>query len=100
MKELVWDPDKDDWLKATRGIGFAEVAAAIDSGRLLTTIAHHDRGRYAHQKIFVVEIRGYACHVPFVETDREIFLKTVYPSRKATRRFLASRSIPPDEGRA
>jgi len=100
MKELVWDPDKDEWLKANRGLGFVEAAAEIEAGRLLATIAHHDRGKYGHQRIFVVEIRGYACCVPFVETEREIFLKTVYPSRKATRRFLAPWGVSSDEGRA
>jgi hypothetical protein len=36
----------------------------------------------------VVEVDDYAYLVPFVEHDEEVFLKTIIPSRKATRRCL------------
>ncbi len=39
----------------------------------------------------MVEIEGYADLVPFVEEDDYFFLKTIIPSRKATRDFLASK---------
>jgi len=36
----------------------------------------------------VVNVEGHAYLVPFVEDDREVFLKTIIPSRKATRDYL------------
>jgi hypothetical protein len=38
--------------------------------------------------MYVIEINNYAYCVPFVETDSEIFLKTVFPSRKFTAIYL------------
>jgi len=35
-----------------------------------------------------VAIEDYAYLVPYVENDQEIFLKTVIPSRKATKQYL------------
>jgi len=35
-----------------------------------------------------LDIGNYAYLVPFVETESEIFLKTIIPSRKATRKYL------------
>jgi hypothetical protein len=55
----------------------------------MDVLDHPNTEQYANQRIFVVRIRGYAYMVPFVETDDEIFLKTIIPSRKATRKYLA-----------
>jgi len=52
---------------------------------------HPNQERYPGQRIFVIEIDGYAYLVPFVETEKEVFLKTVIPSRKATRKYLGRR---------
>jgi len=49
------------------------------------------RRRYViqiRQKMFIVEINNYAYLVPFVENEKEIFLKTIIPSRKATKEYL------------
>ena len=83
-----WDVSKNDRLIHERGVSFEEVLAAIEQGRLLDVLGNPNRGKYGHQKIFVVEIGGYVYVVPFVESGDEIFLKTIIPSRKLTRMYL------------
>jgi hypothetical protein len=55
---------------------------------VLDDYPHPDAEHYSHQRIMVVAIRGYACNVPYVFEEDGIFLKAVYPSRKATSLFL------------
>lgn len=88
MKPINWNSDKNIALKTERGISFEEVLVAISQGALLDVVEHPNAERYPNQRIFVVRIRGYAYIVPFVETGEEIFLKTIIPSRSATRKYL------------
>jgi hypothetical protein len=55
---------------------------------LLDIVENPHQERSKDQKIFIVNINNYAYLVPFVESEREIFLKTIIPSRKATRKYL------------
>ncbi|HYE37779.1 hypothetical protein [Methylocaldum sp.] len=64
----------------------------MSHGGLLDVLDHPNTEQYPNQRKFVVRIRGYAYLVPFVETDSEIFLKTITPSRKATRKYLVEDS--------
>jgi uncharacterized DUF497 family protein len=84
MKYLNWSPEKNEILKAKRGISFEEIAFLIESGHILGI--EENPGR-SNQKIYILEIENYAFIVPFVEKDNEIFLKTAFPSRKYTRRY-------------
>jgi uncharacterized DUF497 family protein len=84
MKYLNWSPEKNEILKAKRGISFEEIALLIESGHILGI--EENPGR-PNQKIYVLEIENYAFIVPFVEKDNEIFLKTAFPSRKYTKRY-------------
>jgi len=88
MKPINWNSDKNLALKAERGVSFEEVLVAISQGALLDVVEHTNKEKYQNQRIFIVRIRGYAYLVPFVETDGEIFLKTVIPSRSATKRYI------------
>ena len=88
MKHFSWNNQKNRQLKTERGVSFEEVVFCIERGQLLDIVEHPNQERYRGQRIFVVNIREYAYLVPFVETEREIFLKTVIPSRKATRNYL------------
>jgi uncharacterized DUF497 family protein len=72
----------------SRGISFEEVIAVLKNKGPLDTIEHPNRQKYAHQKVYVVEILGYIYMVPFVEGKGEIFLKTIFPHRKATKKYL------------
>jgi uncharacterized DUF497 family protein len=88
MKYYSWNNEKNRRLKAERNVSFEEVVFCIERGQLLDIIEHPNQEKYQGQRIFIVNIDGYACLVPFVETEREIILKTIIPSRKATKRYL------------
>jgi uncharacterized DUF497 family protein len=89
VKPIRWSADKSLSLKAERGVSFEEVLSAISQGKLLRVMDHSNRAKYGHQKMLVVRIRDYAYLVPYVEKEEEIFLKSIMPSRKATRDFLS-----------
>lgn len=84
MKFLNWSCDKNELLKKTRGISFEEVAILIESEKIIGVEINPNRD---NQKMYVLEIDGYAVVVPFVETDDEIFLKTIFPSRKFAKKY-------------
>lgn len=88
MKAIRWDPKKNEWLQAARGIGFDLAEFKIAGGNILGVVSHPNKARYPRQRIFVIESGGYAYLVPFVETDEEIFLKTIIPNRQATKHYL------------
>lgn len=88
MKYIDWDERKNNLLKLERDVCFEEVLVAIESGGLIKTIRHPRKERYPNQKIFVVNINNYAYLVPFIEDKEKIFLKTIIPSRKATKKYI------------
>lgn len=88
MKPFRWNPDKNEQLKAERDISYEEIALSIEAGGLLDVVRHANPGRYPKQRMFIVAVKEYAYLVPFVEEDEYYFLKTVIPSRKATRDYL------------
>ena len=83
-----WSPVKNEELKQRHGFGFERVMVALAEGALLAERTHPNEQRYRHQRQLVVSIDGYAWVVPFVTDGATIFLKTMYPSRRATRDFL------------
>lgn len=88
MKRFEWSDEKNAWLKRVRAITFEEIVYHLSEGDLLDVLEHPNQERYPGQRIFVVNVQGYAFVVPFVEHDEVIFLKTVIPSRKMTRQYL------------
>ena len=88
MKPYAWNEDKNRLLKLERGISFEEIVVHIAAGDLLDIVEHPHPERYAGQRVFVISLQDYVWLVPFVETEDEIFLKTIIPSRKATKRYL------------
>ena len=88
MTQYDWSPEKNAVLKRERGLTFEDIVYHIDRGGLLDTLEHPNQGRYPGQKIFIVNVEGYACLVPFIEQDNLIFLKTITPSRKMTKLYL------------
>ncbi len=93
MKHYSWDSKKNEQLKQDRGISFEDVVFHIEAGEEVDLFEHPNQTRYPGQKISVVLIEGYAYLVPFIESEGEIFLKTIIPSRKATRHYMGE----PDE---
>ena len=88
MKYFSWNDEKNELLKEERQISFEDVVFYIEQGFLLDVLEHPNQEKYQGQKIFVVQIDEYVYLVPFVEDEREIFLKTILPSRKGTRKYL------------
>ena len=88
MKYFDWDDAKNAKLWAERGIGFEEIVFHIERGDRLDILEHPNPDRYAGQRIFVVRRDDYVYLVPFVEDERLVFLKTIIPSRKATKQYL------------
>jgi uncharacterized DUF497 family protein len=90
MKTFDWNDDKNAWLIRVRGVTLEEIVYHIQAGDLLDVVEHDEPGKYPGQRILIVDVEGYAFLVPFVESGESIFLKTVIPSRKMTRRYLRS----------
>ena len=88
MKPYRWPPAKNEKLQAERGLTFEQLVVAIESGGLLDVVNHPNPRKYPRQLVFVVEVEGYVYLVPFVEEVEYYFLKTIIPSRKATRLYL------------
>lgn len=87
MKTFAWNSEKNDLLKAERGITFEEIVLNIQLGNEVDIFEHPNQEKYPGQQISVVLVEGYAYLVPFVESEEEIFLKTIIPSRKATKEY-------------
>ena len=94
MKHFAWSDEKNENLKSEREVSFEEAVFHIERGDLLDILEHPNQERYPGQRIFVVNFGSYAYLVPFVESEFEVFLKTVIPSRKATDAYL--RRVQPD----
>ena len=83
-----WSDEKNRQLIEQRGVSFERVVASIELGGLVDVVDHPNQRRYPGQLIYIVEIDEYLYLVPFVtEADGTRFLKTVIPSRKATRDY-------------
>jgi uncharacterized DUF497 family protein len=92
MKLFDWNDQKNDWLKNERGISFEEIVYHVAHDDLLDIIEHPNQKDYAGQRLLVVNVEGYVHLVPFVENEDCIFLKTIIPSRKMTRKYLRGES--------
>lgn len=91
MKYFDWSRDKNELLKSERGVSFEEVVDAITESRVLGKEDYSNKKKYPNQKVYILEIGGYAYLVPFVEDEEKIFLKTIIPSRKATKKYLVEK---------
>ena len=85
-----WDLQKNTLLMRERGLSFEQIALAVEGGDLLQVIEHPNAAKYPNQKIMIVAMDGYAFLVPFVQEEDGYFLKTIIPSRKATRDFMGA----------
>ena len=83
-----WNNEKNELLRQERGVTFEDAVYHLAHGGLLDIIEHPNQKQYPGQKIFIINIEGYAYLVPFVENKDTIFLKTVIPSRKMTKQYL------------
>jgi len=88
MERFEWSDDKNLQLKQERGISFEEIVFVIEHGGLMDVIPHPNPEKYPNQFVYVIHINNYIYLVPFVKDDTGArFLKTIIPSRKATKRY-------------
>jgi len=90
MKTFSWNDEKNEWLKKNRNIGFEDIVFFISEGNLIEIIKNPNI-KYKNQFLFVINFNNYICLVPFVINKNEIFLKTIIPGRKATKKYLGGR---------
>ena len=87
-----WSTEKNQQLTEQRGVSFELVVSAIEQGGLVDVLEHPNQDRYPGQLIYVVEIGEYLHLVPYVtQPGGTRFLKTIIPSRKATRDYRRRR---------
>ena len=88
MSDFDWNEEKNEFLKNARGVSFEEVVFHIQNGDVLDVIKHPNADRYPKQNIVVMNIEGYVYLVPYVKERGVRFLKSIIPSRKATKEYL------------
>jgi uncharacterized DUF497 family protein len=88
MKIFRWNAEKNEILAKERGITFEEIVQRIESGAKVIETNHPNKEKYPNQKILIIDVEGYAYLVPFVINKDEYFLKTIIPSRKATKKYF------------
>ena len=92
MKIIKWNEEKNQLLLMQRGLSFEMVLDKLEKKEILARKEHHDKQRYPNQFIFILELDGYVCYVPFVENEEEIFLKTIIPSRKLNKQYKGDKN--------
>ena len=91
MKYFDWNDEKKEMLKKVRGVSFEQVELAIALGDLVDRIKHPNPEKYPNQKVFWVKIENYIYSVPYIEDNEKIFLKTIIPNSKATKKYLGGK---------
>ena len=88
MKVIRWNHAKNAQLSRERGVSFEMILVSLVEGGLLDNLVHPNSERYKNERIMVVRIVNYVYLVPYIENDEELFLKTIIPSRKATKQYI------------
>ena len=91
VKQILWDSDKNSTLLKERSVCFEDVLHALEQGALSDKLDHPNQNRHPGRRIMVVAIDEYAYLVPYIETEEYLFLKTIIPSRKATKKYLGTK---------
>ena len=91
MNYFDWNEDKNKLLKEKRKVSFEQVVFALSNGGLLETKDHPNQIKYPGKKLFFININNYVYTVPFIEDNNKIFLKTIYPDRIATKKYLGDK---------
>jgi len=79
VKEFRWNKIKSEKTKQERGISFEEVLAS----KFIRAEEHTSR---ENQIILLYEVNGYIWVVPCIEEEEYYFVKTMFPSRKYTKK--------------
>ncbi len=92
MEIFSWNAEKNEILVRERVITFEEIVRKIESGAKVIETDPPNKKKYPNQKILIVDMDGYAYLVPCVIDKNEYFLKTIIPSRKATKKYLGGKN--------
>ena len=87
MKTFNWNIEKNIELKETRNISFEDVLFYIERDQIIDIVENPNQDKYPGQKHFIIKINDYVYYIPFIETDEEVFLKTIIPSRKFKKKY-------------
>jgi hypothetical protein len=91
MKLINWNREKNEWLLKNRGICFEDILFYLEKGYLIDDVEHPNQSKYSGQRMMIFNINEYVYLVPYLESNDEIFLKTIIPSRKATKDYLGEK---------
>ena len=92
VKIFKWNTEKNEVLARERGITFEEIVKRIESGAKTLEMDHPNKKKYPNQKILIIDVDGYAYLVPCIIDKNDYFLKTIIPSRKATKKYLGGKN--------
>lgn len=95
MKLINWNREKNEWLRENRDICFEDILFYIEKDLIIDDIVHPNQKKYFGQRMMVLNIQEYVHLVPYIETEDEIFLKTIIPSRKSTKNYLRKKNGQP-----
>ena len=87
MKSYNWNTEKNKLLREIRNISFEEIVLAISQNKIIEVYEHPNQGKYPGQKIYEIDYNDYIYLVPYIENENEYFLKTIIPSRKASKKY-------------
>jgi uncharacterized DUF497 family protein len=88
MNLFSWEESKNEWLKSNRDVCFEQIVVLMEQAALLDIIDNPNQDKYPGQKIAVARMNDYVYLVPYEQKGEQIELKTIIPSRKATRKYL------------
>ena len=86
-----WDNKKNEQLKQERGISFEQIIYFISKDGVLDILEHPNKKKYKSQRVYIINVDGYAYACPFEDRGGERWLKTIFPSRKYTQKYLRKR---------
>jgi uncharacterized DUF497 family protein len=83
-----WGNKKNERLKKERGVSFEQIVFLIENDRILDIFEHPNKKLYSGQRVYIINIDNYAYVVPYEDKGEERILKTIFPSRKFTQKYL------------
>jgi uncharacterized DUF497 family protein len=86
-----FNAEKNKKLLKIRGVCFEHIVSLINEGHVLDVIIPPNQERYPSQNMYVIDVDGYCYLVTYIQNKKEIFLKTIIPSRKATKQYLKNK---------
>lgn len=80
--DILFDKEKNKKLLKERGVSFEMIIEKMADKKIIFDFKHPNSSKYPNQRIMVVEINNYTYCVPYLQTQNEIVLKTIYPDRR------------------